>query len=229
MRRTAFGVELDAEDASRRHAEAALGWLAVHEEPRARRRHRSPASRRRCRVLRRRQTADRRASHRRAQAIRGRDLRGQDAFRVARSAAVEPVAVDRGSERTAGRSRNAWTARRPARPRPPAASRRRCRDRRRPAARSTSNPSPRSSRASHRPASPSRPVVESMSIEAARERYRIHASSSVRVSVRESRYLTMTGVASDSCHSGPLPAVTARAPGRPRRLQARRAADRPTA
>src|SRR5262249_27645079 len=49
--------------------------------------------------------------------------------------------------------------------------------------------------------------------EAARERYRIHASSSVRVSVRESRYLTMTGVASESCHSGPLPAVTARAPG----------------
>src|SRR5215471_10314186 len=49
--------------------------------------------------------------------------------------------------------------------------------------------------------------------ELARERYRIHASSSVRVSVRESRYLTMTGVASESCHSGPLPAVTARAPG----------------
>jgi hypothetical protein len=34
----------------------------------------------------------------------------------------------------------------------------------------------------------------------------------VRVSVRESRYFTMTGVASDSCHSGPLPAVTARVP-----------------
>src|SRR5215467_11851570 len=49
--------------------------------------------------------------------------------------------------------------------------------------------------------------------EAARECYRIHASSSVRVSVRESRYLTITGVASESCHSGPLPAVTARAPG----------------
>src|SRR6185369_5441007 len=49
--------------------------------------------------------------------------------------------------------------------------------------------------------------------QAARERYRIHASSSVRVSVRESRYFTMTGVASDNCHSGPLPAVTARAPG----------------
>src|SRR6185369_5203280 len=38
--------------------------------------------------------------------------------------------------------------------------------------------------------------------QAARERYRIHASSSVRVSVRESRYFTMTGVASDNCHDG---------------------------
>src|SRR6202008_2921092 len=43
--------------------------------------------------------------------------------------------------------------------------------------------------------------------------YRIHASSSVRVSVRESRYFTITGVASDRPHSVPLPAVTARAPG----------------
>jgi hypothetical protein len=43
--------------------------------------------------------------------------------------------------------------------------------------------------------------------------YLIHASSSVRVSVRESRYLTMTGVARDRPHSVPLPAVTARAPG----------------
>ena len=43
------------------------------------------------------------------------------------------------------------------------------------------------------------------------ERYRIHASSSVRVSVRESRYLTMTGVASDRPHSGPLPPATLRA------------------
>ena len=43
--------------------------------------------------------------------------------------------------------------------------------------------------------------------------YRIHASSSVRVSVRSSRYFTMTGVASDSPHSGPAPLVTARAPG----------------
>src|SRR5262249_22456721 len=46
-----------------------------------------------------------------------------------------------------------------------------------------------------------------------RQRYRIHASSSVRVSVRESRYFTMPGVASDNPHSGPLPPVTARAPG----------------
>src|SRR5829696_2054089 len=43
--------------------------------------------------------------------------------------------------------------------------------------------------------------------------YLIHASSSVRVSVRESRYFTITGVASDSPHSGPFPAATARAPG----------------
>src|SRR5438093_1348056 len=43
--------------------------------------------------------------------------------------------------------------------------------------------------------------------------YRIHASSSVRVSVRESRYFTMTGVASESLQSTPLPEVTARAPG----------------
>ena len=34
-------------------------------------------------------------------------------------------------------------------------------------------------------------------------RQRIHASSSVRVSVRSSRYFTMTGVASDSPHSLP--------------------------
>src|SRR5207253_5869460 len=47
----------------------------------------------------------------------------------------------------------------------------------------------------------------------ARQIYRIHASSSVRVSVRESRYLMITGVDNDSPHSGPLPAVTARAPG----------------
>ena len=33
--------------------------------------------------------------------------------------------------------------------------------------------------------------------------YRIHASSSVRVSVRSSRYLTITGVASDRPHSLP--------------------------
>ena len=38
----------------------------------------------------------------------------------------------------------------------------------------------------------------------ARWRYRIHASSSVRVSVRESRYFTITGVASDRPHSGPF-------------------------
>src|SRR4029450_11741618 len=43
--------------------------------------------------------------------------------------------------------------------------------------------------------------------------YRIHDSSSVRVSVRESRYFTMTGVESARPQSGPLPAVTARAPG----------------
>ena len=43
--------------------------------------------------------------------------------------------------------------------------------------------------------------------------YRIHASSSVRVSVRSSRYLTITGVASDKPHSRPAPTVTARAPG----------------
>src|SRR4029077_17870437 len=43
--------------------------------------------------------------------------------------------------------------------------------------------------------------------------FRMHVSSSVRVSVRESRYLTMTGVASDSPHSTPFPVVTARAPG----------------
>src|SRR5207253_3924977 len=49
--------------------------------------------------------------------------------------------------------------------------------------------------------------------ERARQLYRIHASRSVRVSVRESRYLTITGVASDRRQSGPLPAVTARAPG----------------
>ena len=36
--------------------------------------------------------------------------------------------------------------------------------------------------------------------ERARQRYRIHASSSVRVSVRESRYLTITGVASERPH-----------------------------
>jgi len=33
------------------------------------------------------------------------------------------------------------------------------------------------------------------------------------VSVRESRYLTITGVASERPHSTPLPEVTARAPG----------------
>src|SRR5262249_15451337 len=52
--------------------------------------------------------------------------------------------------------------------------------------------------------------------QAARQRddvYRIHASSSVRVSVRESRYFTMTGVASERPHSTPFPEVTARAPG----------------
>src|SRR5436853_7541775 len=43
--------------------------------------------------------------------------------------------------------------------------------------------------------------------------YLIHASSSVRVSVRESRYFTITGVASDSPHSRPFPTVTTRAPG----------------
>src|SRR5262249_16325120 len=43
--------------------------------------------------------------------------------------------------------------------------------------------------------------------------HRIHASSSVRVSVLESRYLTMTGVESDRPHSTPLAAVTRRAPG----------------
>src|SRR5438477_8615789 len=43
--------------------------------------------------------------------------------------------------------------------------------------------------------------------------YLIHASSSVRVSVRESRYFTITGVASDRPHSRPFPTVTARAPG----------------
>src|SRR6185436_5880878 len=43
--------------------------------------------------------------------------------------------------------------------------------------------------------------------------YRIHASSSVRVSVRSSRYLTITGVASARPQSFPAPTVTARAPG----------------
>src|SRR5207253_680111 len=44
-------------------------------------------------------------------------------------------------------------------------------------------------------------------------RYRSHRSSSVRASVRSSRYLTMTGVASDRPHSFPAPTVTAREPG----------------
>src|SRR5262245_36880095 len=48
---------------------------------------------------------------------------------------------------------------------------------------------------------------------AARRGYRNHRSSSVRASVRSSRYLTTTGVASDRPHSLPAPTVTARAPG----------------
>src|SRR5690606_9085819 len=43
--------------------------------------------------------------------------------------------------------------------------------------------------------------------------HRIQVSSSVRVSVRSSRYFTMTGVASESPHSRPVPTVTCRAPG----------------
>ena len=42
---------------------------------------------------------------------------------------------------------------------------------------------------------------------------RSHVSSSVRASVFSSRYLTMTGVASDKPQAGPAPTVTARDPG----------------
>ena len=42
--------------------------------------------------------------------------------------------------------------------------------------------------------------------------YRIHFSSSVRESVLSSRYLTITGVASERPQSFPAPTVTARAP-----------------
>ena len=56
-------------------------------------------------------------------------------------------------------------------------------------------------------------------------RQRIHASSSVRVSVRSSRYFTMTGVASDRPHSVPLPdRHRARDRARRPRLRARPAA-----
>src|SRR5262245_32438230 len=44
-------------------------------------------------------------------------------------------------------------------------------------------------------------------------RQRIHASSPVRVSVRSSRYFTMTGVASESPQAPPAPDWTARSPG----------------
>src|SRR6266511_204044 len=43
--------------------------------------------------------------------------------------------------------------------------------------------------------------------------YRIHVSSSVRVSVRSSRYFTMTGVERERPQSRPAPTVTARPPG----------------
>ena len=76
-----------------------------------------------------------------------------------------------------------------------------------------------------------------MSTSAARQRddaiardYRIHASSSVRVSVRESRYFTITGVASDRPHSTPLPdGDGARAGHDDGALAGRRAAARPSA
>ena len=108
------------------------------------------------------------------------------------AAAVQAIAFDAARERTAARSRSAWRTRPTATARRPAVAmtlKRVVVDRLLGDRRSRGRAG---SRASQRPHSPSRPVVESMSTSARRRErddvYRIHASSSVRVSVRESRY-----------------------------------------
>ncbi len=143
------------------------------------------------------------------QPIGRRHLRGQNPFRVARSAAVQTIALDaaRKERRHAvevRREHDGGIGRRVASTLKRVSSTRCSVTAESEAAQVVGEPA----------AGVAFPAGRRIDVdERARERYRIHASSSVRVSVRESRYLTMTGVASERPHSGPLPAVTARAPG----------------
>ena len=143
----------------------------------------------------------------------GRDLRGQNALRVARAAAVQRSPSTRlgkngGTQSKCVDSTTTGSAGRPA-----------SRDDVEPRAVDglLGDGEPALAQTAREPAArlafaPGRRIDVAVR-PARRHVYRIHASSSVRVSVRESRYFTITGVASDSPHSGPLPAVTARAPG----------------
>ncbi len=206
------GREAHAKTAARGGAKPKVGGLAVDQVPRLRRDGvgglRAVAA---PLFARHEHEADARLALR-AQPFGGRHLRREDALGVARAAPVEHARPRRGSGRTAARSRSAWRTRPPARP----PRRSRWRGRRRAAVRAPSSRGPAGCPPARRATSPSRPVVESMSISCraratdrrsrlptpdSRPLHRIHASSSVRVSVRSSRYFTITGVASDRPHS----------------------------
>ena len=213
--------EPHAQHAARRGAEPVVGRLAVDQESHAvRRAARWRRARRRCRAPRRRRTAARSASRpRRAAARRPPPAPpGCPSRRTTPRPNIMPCSS--GSERTAARSRSA------SRRRPAAAASSRAKTLKRPSVDRLLGDvvaALRRNAASHAPTSPSRPVVESMSTSCARRdridghlldaSYRIHRSSSVRASVFSSRYLTMTGVASDRPHSRPAPTVTAARPG----------------
>ena len=94
MRRAPGRAQPDAQRAARREPQPVVGRLAVHEKPRCRWRRDSPRARRRCRVPRRPRTAGRRALALPPQDLGRRDLRRQDALRVARAAAVDPIALE---------------------------------------------------------------------------------------------------------------------------------------
>src|SRR4051812_24108120 len=218
MGRAAAGAQLEPENSARGETQAIVGGLAVDQEPwtlAARRFIGDP------RTVAATLLADH--EHERdprfampPQLFGCRYLRREDPFRVARAAAKQPVAFDaagkkRGDTVEVGGERHGRRSACPARHRCDHVEARIV-----------------DALLLHRPAAIAKVVGEPSSRgalaaggrvdvdEAARQRddvYRIHASSSVRVSVRESRYFTITGVASERRHSTPLPDVTARAPG----------------
>ncbi len=192
MRGASFGHEPDTQHAARGGAEPIVGRLAVDEKLAARRKRVGGAGAVAAALLaRHEEQADGRAAGS-AQSLRRGHLRGQDPFGVARATSIQPIALDAtGKER-----RHAVEVRGEHEPRfarrrddvDPAVAERLLEDGVAALAQKRGD-----DRANFLLTAGRGIDVD----QAPRQRdriYRIHASSSVRVSVRSSRYLTITGV-----------------------------------